>query len=373
MGKSPKVAWIGPFRDGTGYAVASIHSILALDRVGVNIAPRHVKLATQEVAPPARLEELERTTSIDDVDIVVQHMLPHLFAYKAGVKNIGYFHYETTHFIPSGWQLYANTMDEIWVCSPENKEACIKSGIKVPVKVVPIPADLDQYKKPHATLPFIRGTSNRYAFYAISDWSSRKNLDGLVKAYLKEFIPADNVVLVLKTYVENHSPQQSMEIITAAIAAIKKNLRRTVLDSYPPIVLITNYLPPEAIQQIHASCDLYVCFEKGAAWCLPCFDAVGYNHPVIVNGGCGAAQFVDHGVNGIHLPYRMVPVDGMASCSYLNLYTCHEQWWEPDPEVLQMAMRQAYENRNLVPDNSMHIQKWGYDQAGVLLKEALEC
>lgn len=362
-----KIVYIGDYTSGTGYSESSNRTILGLDSAGLDIIPRSLKLASQYVKPPEKILELEKKSSLG-AKIVIQHLLAPLFSYIGGFRNIGYFHLETTHMRPSGWQFYANLMDEIWVCSEQNRQACIDSGVTKPIKVVPIPADMSAYSLEYPQFDF----GNRYKFYHIGDYSTRKNTENLIKCYLEEFSRDDNVVLILKTYVESTSPQESFNIISNEIKKLKESLRKGPEEIYPPIIIIPDYLSTNEVYGIHQSCDCFISLERAAAWNLPAFDAAGFGKWVIVNGWGGQTQFIKDQQNGTLLSYRMRSVYGMTRSPYQNLYTCHEKWAEPDLEEAKLCMRAAYE-KNLVPKNgsreiieSFDIKNFGKFLEGIL-------
>ena len=368
-----KLLYVAPFYDGTGYSRMAIDTVLSLDSVGVDVVCRNVKLANQIVLPPERIKFLEGK-NIDNVTHNIQHILAGYFQYREGMTNIGYFHCETTHFRPSKWQYHCNLMDKILVSCNENKWACEKSGVKVPVKVIGNGLNPDNYLKEYKKLPI--NTDNRVVFYHIGDYSSRKNILNLVKCYFETFSKADNVVLVLKTYVEGNPPDKSLELITNDLNKLKHALRLYAVDNYPPVIVITDYLSTEDLFALHAQSDIFVSLERGAAWNLPAFDACGFGNFCIVNGWGGQNQFVVEDDNGVLLPYQMSNVYGMTNCPYFDIYTAHERWAEPDEQIFKMRLKECYEEindyrQNKITRRDKFLKRWAYKQVGNSIKEAI--
>lgn len=366
-----KVCYVAPLNDSTGYSVMANDTILALDAAGIDVVPRSIKLATQTIPAPAKVIELTGA-NIDGVTHVIQHILPPYFVYHKGYKNIGYFHVETSDFISSGWQFHCNLMDELWVSSEQNKEAAIKSGVTKPIKVVnkPVIAELTdrtKYKKP---LPMV---GNRYVFYHIGDYSIRKNTINLIKAYLEEFDRSDHVVLILKSYVEGVPLQQSAKMINEDVQKLKQSLRKGGAESYPPIILISDYVSIEEMWAIHAQGNCFVSMEKGAAWNIPAFDAISMGNMAITSGWGGQTAFIEDGKNGFLVPYRMESVYGAVRCPYPTLYSCKEQWSDPDPLEFKRRMRICYENKLQVHESERKrfLQKYSPVTVGNQLKEIL--
>lgn len=371
-----KIGYVGPCWDATGYAVGANMTILGLDKAGIDVVVRPIKLTGQSFSPPNRVVELQKKDTVG-VDAIVQHVLPPLMVYQGGVKNIGYFYAETTHFRPSNWQQYLNLMDEIWVSCPENLKAAELSGVHKPIKVVPIPCDRTLFDTKFE--PLNLKINNRYVFYNIADYSERKNIKGLLLAYFQEFSKSDKVVLVLKTYADGKSSQQSLELIKNDIQKIKVSLRKYNIDYYPSVILLTDYLSNEQIYRIHATGNCFVSPERGAAWNIPAFEAIAFGKHVILNGWGGQTQFAKSGdrprKNVRLLPYKFIPVSGMQDCPYPNLYTCYEEWAEPDIMALRANMREAFNKRLGVSPakDEEFLAKYDINNTTDIFKEMCQC
>lgn len=366
------IGYIGPFYDATGYSHAAIRTVLALDAAGANVQPVNIKLANQTFEPPARLKELFDTRNYDRFDVVVQNTLPPGLQYRHGFKNVGYSFFETTNFRPSKWQYNLELMDELLVSSEQNAE-CVKESVStdIPIHVVPIPTDFNQYDYNLDKVKFPE--SNAFTFYTISDYSSRKNIQALIKAYLTEFSSTDNVRFILKCYVESKNSKESQQIIQNDIQNIKNALRK---NDFPSIYLITPYLQTELIERLHLTGDCFVSAERGAAWNIPAFDAMMYGNQVVVNGWGGQTQFVKG--NGTYLlDYTLSPVEGMVFCPYKTIYTCYEDWADPHIHSITKSMRLAYVNRerysrkNLIDYRRDLLQEFDLKPAGEKILEAL--
>ena len=363
-----KIVYQGVVLDGTGYSRFAVDTILAMDAAGVDVAVQPIKLATQTVQPPSRILELAKK-DLSNPTHVIQHILPAYFSYHSDFINIGFFHMETTHFKPSNWQHYCNLMDHLFVSCQENVDASKASGVTKPLKIIPKPVDVSLYKR-ELYNKYNFGINGRYAFYHIGDYSSKKNTTNLIKCYLESFSRDDNVVLVLKTYVEGVSAQESTRLITDDINKIKTSLRKYGTAKYPPIILITDYLSDEAMMAIHAQCDCFITLERGAAWCIPAHDAVCMGNWAITSGWGGQNQFIQSGINGSLLEYKMVSVEGQTRCPYPYLFTCYEKWSEPDCEQLKSEMKTAYENK-IKPVIPTDVNKYSYATVGQQIKDIL--
>lgn len=358
-----------PF-DGTGYSVAGISYVLAMKSVGLDIVPISVKLASQMVEPDIRIKQLLQETIPKDITTVITHTLPHNLAYIGpNIRNIGVFHSETSNFKASSWQHFLNLMDSCWTSCNQNKLAGEASGIKKPISVVPIAYDPDVLKREYKKIGI--DTKGRYVFYSIADFSNRKNIKTVIKGYLEEFSHLDDVLLVLKTYVDGKSAQQSFDIITREIAEIKTNLRKNSFNLYPKIVIITEYLTNNEIMGITSIGNCYISLEKGAGFGIPSFNALAMGQKVIYSEGPGHCDFLAGQPNTYPVSSELTSVYGMSSCPFTSLYCCNEDWYFCSKEVFKKQMRYVYNNRASegIPD----LSKYTYESVGNLIKGILEC
>lgn len=363
-----KIAYLCPFNDGTGYANAGIRTMLAMDAVGLDVYPIEIKMASQTIPAPERLQMLA-LKKCEKPDVIIQHSLPPIFQYFGGAKNIAFFHSETSNFIRSGWQHYLNLMDEVWVSCKQNADACKASQVQKPVHTIPLSYDFDSFEESTEILPLPK--PDAYTFYSISDWSERKNVKAVITSYLSEFTSYDNVRLILKCYIDGHSTQDSERILKEQIKEIKQQLR---LNHYPPIYLITKYLSDDEINALHNTGDCCVFAEKGAAWNLVAFDALVYGNALIINSWGGQTDFIEKlSPEGIDLvPSNREIVTNMNHCPYGGLYTGTESWYNPSTQSLRECMRFRYSigKRKYNRKEGMR-QYFGLEAVGQQIKDIL--
>jgi glycosyltransferase involved in cell wall biosynthesis len=333
-----KILYTGALFDSSGYAEASRNYINALiEQPNIELSIQSVSFETwktnlesfnQKVQP-----YLNKDIGIPDVHIV--HLTPENFPRfrRAGVKTIGITVWETDR-LPHDWVTLCNVMDEIWVPCDWNVEVFRTSGVTVPVRKIPHCIDLAEFsniQNEHSIADQIN--SNRFNFYSIFQWSSRKNPEGLLKAYLSEFDASDNVCLVLKTYYTNNSIQDR----TLIVEAIKKAKNDLQLTNTPPVLLVHGGLSRDEILTIHNCCDCFVLPHRAEGWGVPHFEALAMGNPVIATGYGGNLEFMQL-ANSWLLSFFMTPVAGMGRPTYNGKM----HWAEPSLDDLQRYMRQAY-------------------------------
>ena len=354
-----KLAYLSVFRDGTGYANQSVHNMLAMEAGSIDVVARAIKLQpSQNKELASKVQHLEDKTT-DNVDVVVQHILPHMFEYKSGVKNIGMFCWETTHFSRSNWSHCCNLMDEIWVPSTQNAQAAIDSGVTVPIRVFPCACDISRFNNPPEPIK-IEQLKDKCVFYTIGEMTRRKNIVAILRAFYSSFSLRDNVALVIKTNIPGKTPDEATEILRATVADIKKSMHIYVKHSYyPPVICMTDFLPDSQLDQLHNACDVFVSASHGEAWGIPSHDAMGFKNPVILsNWGSYPALAYGQSKEYWEQKTRTFKHPGEIDCGWLikgtltpcfgqvdsfpDLYTASESWYEPDICHLVECMQQAY-------------------------------
>lgn len=371
-----KILYISNFKDGTGWSHAAVNYVLALDAAGIPVVPRNIKLNNINGEVPSRISEL-MSCDDKDCDIVIQHVLPHMMEYNGRFKkNIGIFFCETDSLGITTWADKANLMDEIWVCCQHNRDSCLRSGISVPVHIIPCPTDTERFERKYETLP-IKDLHDNFVFYFIGEAIRRKNITALLKAYHLEFAPEEPVSLLIKTTLPGHSAEEAGKKLVEQCKMVKDNLKLYPHERfYHREIVITKHMSEEEIMQVHAAGDCFVMPSYGEAWCIPAFDAMSMGKTPICSYYGGMPDYI-HGKDGQAgwlVQGRLEPVFGMTS-TFIDLNTGRENWFSIDVEALRTTMREAYENKDMkaVLSNTGINRAYEYSHAAIgnLMEEIL--
>ena len=357
--KRMKVLYIGHYKDGTGWGDAAKNNILALHSAGVEVVPRAISYSDSDSEPDQTIQELEKG-STNDCDICIQHTLPVNYVYDSNFKNIGYLATESSNFIDSRWTKNINLLDEIWVPSEYVKSSCIKSGVTIPIKIAPHCLDLSDYelKQGSAQVEELRGSFN---FVFIGEFSERKNIKALLRAFHAEFHPKENVNLYIKSSgVEVQNLQEYCD-------SIKRGLK--LRSNHKDEVLICGRIRKQDYNAILSQCHCFVMPSRGEGFCIPVLEALALGIPSLHTSGIAIEEFaVGDTINSKKEPC----FGGMESLP--NLYTATSHWREIDIEDLQIKMRSAYLTG--LPDAlrekcKSQAEKYSHQNIGKLFKELL--
>lgn len=342
------IKYIASFLDITTYGAGSANCIKALHKhTSIPLTVQDFSFEKQKFmihGARDRWKPLIEKTINYNVKII--HTPPPFYSKfkEPKIANIGFLYWETTH-IPDSWVKEINkNLDAQFVCCRNTQKALIESGVKIPVIVIPPGFDFGN-KPSKKQSPVFGFDKNTYKFYSIAQWTERKNLIGLLKAYLTGFTPKDKVLLVMKTYLNDYSPENFQQI-KQGIEMIKMSIRQNskCKDYFPPIALISRFLSPEELWSLHNECDCLISPHRGEGAGLVHAEAMAAGNPVISTALGGNTEFMDKS-NSFLIPYSLTPVIGMP---WIKDYESDMYWAEPDIYEFKNTMRYAYKNKKAV-------------------------
>lgn len=350
--RPPRILYVAPLKDFSGYATAARNYVRALDSVGADLVTRCLHYDGGDAEFSEREKELN-VRSLQGINVVLQHTTPNETEYKPGLFNINYFAWETDK-VPYEWVEQINKMDLALVPCDENIRAARRSGVTIPIEKVVHTFDAAQYDRP--ATPFQMGQhQDAFKFLAICQLSEKKGVDALLKSYLTEFTATDNVVLILKVYFGSNDSEQHKNEVLRRIEEIKKGLR---LKNYPPVWLVHGVMGEAVIPKLYKTADCYVLPSRGEGWGIPHFDALGYGLPSIAVNWGGPTEFITSECGWL-VDYHLSPCFNMPH-PHDFMYTAADNWAEPHINSVRSAMREAHQEwkmNQLSQDNSAWIRR----------------
>lgn len=364
--KAMKVLYIGNYKDGTGWANACAGNILALDAAGIDVVPIPISFEQKDSPYPQRIKELEEKYvskySNLDCDVVIQHTLPNLYCYDATYqKNIGFFDTESYDFSRTGWHYSANLLDEIWVPSQQNLDACVRSGVDVPVKIVPHSIDVEKYQNTNGQK--IRELTNTFTFGFVGEFIERKNIKALIQAFHIEFDPREPVTLFIKT------SKAPLETIQGYCSQVRKGLK--IRKQYKEEIVVAGMMPKKDYLSVLNQIDCFVMPSRGEAFCIPALESMAMGTPAIYTDGIGMDFCVGEAVES-----KLVPCFGAVD-TLPDIDTAATLWREIDVLLLSKAMRKAYNRYKTDEELALkerclsEAKKFDHASVGSIMKELL--
>jgi hypothetical protein len=189
----------------------------------------------------------------------------------------------------------------------------------------------------------------------VGAWSARKNVDGLILAYLRTFRAHEGVELIIQSAGAGDSAVE--------VAALSTGLVGMERGDMPTIRFSNRRMSYEEILGLHRESHCFVTATRGEAWNIPAFDAMLAGRHIIAPAGLGSDDFLGEtsaslygsrlspAFGDVRLVGPLSDVDaqkipaGHAVAHYLATQglTARSEWRDPDLIELGQRMRQAFE------------------------------
>jgi hypothetical protein len=316
----------GPIYGSSGYAEACRNLVAGLWENKIDVAFRPITIHPSENKPQNKNVNLivqdaisnSTTYDIGMVFYLAEYFIQHLQGKK---RRIGYTMLEVDG-VPSTWVQYINTyLTELWVPSTFNQRTFAASGVRVPIKVVPLGVDTNRFNP--SVVPLIPN-GGKYTFLCVCEWGERKNVHLLMRAFQSEFDKKEPVQLMLRIGVHDASVN------------IERELSQYDLRN---VVLLSREYDLHQMPSLYKSADCFVLPSSGEGFGLPYAEAMAVGLPAIGTAWSANVDFMNNENSYLLKVERIVPA--MARCPLYSGFN----WALPDVTHLRQLMRHVYTNK----------------------------
>ncbi len=281
-----------------------------------------------------------------------------LRASEWGRRLVAYTTYEADRLPPDHSKIL-NLYDRVLVPSTLNAEVFQRSGVTVPIDVVP---HIARPLRPVCGTNFSNLKPSTFVFYVIATWTARKALPDTIRAYLQAFTAADDVALVVKTTREDHVALRRVRLEGARQSRHEGyswwTLARLLAghSSPPPILLHTGDVDGDVIDELHARGNCFISLARGEGWGLGAFDAGRFGNPVVVTAWGGHLDFLPPEYPFL-VAYRLVPTLDDHRDDWFEA-AVDQRWAKADIACAAALLRRVYEERTEARRWGMQLRHW---------------
>jgi glycosyltransferase involved in cell wall biosynthesis len=209
-------------------------------------------------------------------------------------------------------------------------------------------------------------TSRRVRFLNMSEPVPRKNLRGLLRAWLVATDKADDAILVLKVgglYAEEFTR------IDQSRAELEVEQHKAFSDAAAILMLRNLLLPDDDMPRLYATATHYISMSHGEGWDLPMMEAAASGLLLIAPDHSAYQTYLNPSIATL-LPSAEVPVDIPEPDASLFEGA---RWWNPSHDAAVAAIREAIDGRDrtVASPRDFILGHWTWEHATERLIEIL--
>ncbi|MFB6207981.1 MAG: glycosyltransferase family 4 protein [Candidatus Nanohaloarchaea archaeon] len=261
--------------------------------------------------------------------------------------------YNLNH-VPQQWVRWAKNVDEVWVPNQWVYDAFKSAGYTDNIEIVPYgvdfsyrPTDYDCGSCPankHTQPP---GGGNclrddKFTFFSVARWYHIKGVDVLLEAFLREFSGDENVRLFLKTTSNNQ-----FQLDGGGVGqAVKKLTNQLDIDNPPEIGLRTEMMDDQHLMDLYGLADCFAFPSRAECVGISWIQAMHAGTPVVTTNWSAMEEYIDSDeavlVDEGEAKHPESRVEWLPRKGG-EWYPEEAEWFEPDIEAVQRALRKVYE------------------------------
>lgn len=363
----------GPFRGHTGHDHHVREFVRSLAALGVGIQLVDVpEWSPSRLAEPLADPWFETLGAPVASTTTVHFCMPPQVVAGAGRLDVNYTMFEATR-IPAAWVTHGHRHALVVVPTESSRQAWLRSGFPARrLRVSPLGVDPGRFRPGVAPLDLVDRRGRRVGDYRtrvlnVSEVSLRKNLVGLIRAWLRATQADDDAVLVLK--LGRSQAGQTLRLLRD-VDAMERGLGKARRDA-ASILFYDAVLGDHEMPALFASATHYWSMSHGEGWDQPMVEAGASGLRLIAPAHSAYLAYLD-ALTARLLPSRLVSPALERHPRLAALYAGSE-WWEPDEDAAVDAIRDAIAGRDLAtPARARLARELTWDRAAARLLDILD-
>ncbi|MFV3075387.1 hypothetical protein [Niveispirillum fermenti] len=355
----------GPFSTSSGYAHMGRRYIQTLRKQGVPM--QVVGVFGHETWGEEPLEAPVGSKAAINI------MVPLAVEPIPGLTTILYSMFEGPR-ISKSWARQSLSADLVIVPTESSRIAWASQGYPEDrIRVCPLGVDAEPAAAEAPALTLVtsagrRVDSYRHRFLNVSDAIPRKNLDGVLRVWLRTTRRDDDAVLILKP--GKGGTESARRHLQAIVRQTQAHVGRSFAEA-APIVLIDQPLSEAEMTGLFRTANYYWSLSHGEGWDLPLSKAGAMGLGLIAPAHSAYLDYLDArfarmipcGIGPAHLPYSREPWEPFFGLD----------WWEPDEDAAASILSDIIRGRDSeLPDAAAHLlDNFTWNQAALKLRRIL--
>lgn len=227
-----------------------------------------IRIYVTDIDPTA--DKVISFSSLENCHLVIQE--------RSEAKKILYFYAHSASSVNSAYLKSVELFDDVW-CANDFSYVVLNNINKDRKNIIGVPIDKeDSNTKIKLTLPSDKPiTSDTFIFYSIGRFCERNNFRALLEAYWSAFTFSDDVCLVVKTYIDDHT-QKELEYIRNFIDFL---IQEGGHKNTPNVLVLHDVYPKKVISGLHKLGHCYVDCKRADYLGLNRLDAASFGNMVI--------------------------------------------------------------------------------------------
>jgi glycosyltransferase involved in cell wall biosynthesis len=255
------------------------------------------------------------------------------------MRSANFTMFEATR-IPPEWVECHRRQDLVIVPTESSRSAWIRGGVpKGKIRICPLGIDAVRFSR--RLEPLDLELDRRTRMLNVSEFSPRKNLPGLLRAWILATRAHDDAALVLKTGGWTPGAGERLE---AEIAQVEQQLGRKLRDA-APVVFLREIFSDEDMARLYRTATHYISVSFGEGWDQPMMEAAASGLRLIAPAHSAYMAYLDD-KSATLLPSREIPAEFPGDAATAALFQ-NARWWKPDEDAAIAAIRAAIDGRDL--------------------------
>jgi glycosyltransferase involved in cell wall biosynthesis len=255
-----------------------------------------------------------------------------------------------------------------------SRQAWLRSGFpESRIRLCPLGVDPELYSRKHRPLPLELADGSRVADYTvrflnISELNPRKNLLGLIRAWIRATSNKDDAVLIVKLLCT--VPGQR-EWFMVQLYLLERQLEKRLSEA-APIHFVYDLLPDVEMPRVYAAATHYISLSFGEGWDLPMVEAGASGLALIAPKHSAYTAYLDDTVADF-IPAREVPAVYSGDRETAALFD-GASWWKPDEDAAVAVIRSVIgkEGSGKSSPRQRFLQELTWEKATARLIEILD-